>query len=189
MTMRKIQAKATRARILETATRLFQTRGYHGTGMAEIALAAGAPKGLVYHHFPGGKAAIAASALEGVTAAVLTRLTEPKDQSTWQNLADLAREIASWGESRAWREGSLFAAFGIDLSLEDPSLAGLLLAHQNALVAALTARWEHEGHARAAARDRAFLALAALEGAMLAACLAQDGAPLLAIARAFDAYA
>ena len=45
----------TRERILRAATRLFQTRGYHGARLSEILDVAHAPKGSLYHHFPGGK--------------------------------------------------------------------------------------------------------------------------------------
>ncbi len=38
------------------ASNLFRRTGYTGTGMKQIAQAAGAPFGSIYHFFPGGKA-------------------------------------------------------------------------------------------------------------------------------------
>lgn len=51
-----------RARMIETAARLFRREGYDGVGVARILEESGAPRGSLYHHFPGGKAEIAAEA-------------------------------------------------------------------------------------------------------------------------------
>jgi len=40
-----------RARILEAATRVFASRGYHGARVSDIAREAGIAYGLVYHYF------------------------------------------------------------------------------------------------------------------------------------------
>lgn len=42
---------AARERIIETAFRLFLTRGYAGTSMAELVTETGLSKGALYHHF------------------------------------------------------------------------------------------------------------------------------------------
>lgn len=57
-------AKTTRQRFLDSASELFQRQGYSGTGLAEITERSGAPKGSLYHHFPGGKEQLAEEALE-----------------------------------------------------------------------------------------------------------------------------
>jgi TetR/AcrR family transcriptional repressor of lmrAB and yxaGH operons len=51
-----------RERILRAALSHFQRHGYHGAGLAEILEEARAPKGSLYHHFPGGKAQLARAA-------------------------------------------------------------------------------------------------------------------------------
>lgn len=45
----------TRARILDASSELFRRNGYPGTGLKQIAAAAAAPFGSIYHFFPGGK--------------------------------------------------------------------------------------------------------------------------------------
>lgn len=42
-------------RMIETTARLLQHRGYHGVSLNEILVAAEAPRGSFYFHFPGGK--------------------------------------------------------------------------------------------------------------------------------------
>lgn len=49
--------------MIRAAADLLQRRGYHGTGVAEILTQAGAPRGSLYHHFPGGKRQITIEAI------------------------------------------------------------------------------------------------------------------------------
>jgi AcrR family transcriptional regulator len=48
-------ATYTKERIVHAGAELFRRQGYTGTGIKEIAAAAAAPFGSVYHFFPGGK--------------------------------------------------------------------------------------------------------------------------------------
>ena len=48
--------------MIEGATELFRKRGYSGTGFREVIALTGAPRGSIYHHFPGGKAQLVAEA-------------------------------------------------------------------------------------------------------------------------------
>ncbi|MEL7150132.1 MAG: TetR/AcrR family transcriptional regulator [Pseudomonadota bacterium] len=52
----------TREKLAWTAAKLFQEKGYHGAGLAEILKATGLPKGSLYHHFPNGKSDLALEA-------------------------------------------------------------------------------------------------------------------------------
>ena len=54
----------TRQRMLDTAADLFQSQGYHATGLTQLTTAGGAPKGSLYFHFPGGKEQLAAEAVQ-----------------------------------------------------------------------------------------------------------------------------
>lgn len=61
MKVTKAQAKANRARIVETASKLFRERGYDGVGVADLMAAAGFTHGGFYKHF-GSKADLMAEA-------------------------------------------------------------------------------------------------------------------------------
>ena len=52
----------TRERILNAATIIFRRKGFEGAGLNEILKASAATKGSLYHHFPAGKADLAAAA-------------------------------------------------------------------------------------------------------------------------------
>src|SRR5215471_11688033 len=63
------RGRATRAQVIEVATRLFAERGYDGTSVEEVQAAAGISRGSLYHHFPG-KEALFWAVLEEVGARI-----------------------------------------------------------------------------------------------------------------------
>jgi|SRR5471032_732402 len=63
------RAKRSRAQILAAALKLFSRVGYHGTSLRDIARAARASTGNVYHHFPD-KEAIFTALIEEYLAAI-----------------------------------------------------------------------------------------------------------------------
>ena len=54
----------TRSRLVNAMQRTLQRNGLHGTGLTELLAQAKAPKGSLYHHFPGGKEELALAAIE-----------------------------------------------------------------------------------------------------------------------------
>lgn len=53
----------TKEKFIETASRLFEVKGYNATGLNEILSESGAPKGSLYYHFPKGKEQLALEAI------------------------------------------------------------------------------------------------------------------------------
>src|SRR5260370_15887369 len=53
----------TRERLLHAAAGLFRSQGYASTGLTQVLAEGGAPKGVLYFHFPGGKEQLAAEAV------------------------------------------------------------------------------------------------------------------------------
>jgi TetR/AcrR family transcriptional repressor of lmrAB and yxaGH operons len=53
----------TKEKFIETASRLFEIKGYNATGLNEILSESGAPKGSLYYHFPKGKEQLALEAV------------------------------------------------------------------------------------------------------------------------------
>ncbi len=64
------KGEETKLRILSAASELLAEQGYHGTGIQPLLKRAGAPRGSVYFHFPGGKDEITAAAIEMVAEQV-----------------------------------------------------------------------------------------------------------------------
>jgi AcrR family transcriptional regulator len=63
--------------LLRAAERLFGDKGYEATSLDDIAARAGVTKGALYHHFPGGKAAL----FESVVLRLQGRLAQAMDQA------------------------------------------------------------------------------------------------------------
>src|SRR5487761_805866 len=61
------RGQATRAHLIDVATRLFAAHGYDGTSIEAVLSESGASRGSLYHHFPG-KEALFWAVLEGIAA-------------------------------------------------------------------------------------------------------------------------
>lgn len=61
----------TRERMVDAATELFALHGYGGVGLSAILEKSGAPRGSMYHHFPGGKAQLAAAVIDRASTAMV----------------------------------------------------------------------------------------------------------------------
>ena len=69
------RGQATRAHLVEVATRLFAARGYDDTSIEAVLAESGVSRGSLYHHFPG-KDALFWAVLEGIAARVGRHLEE-----------------------------------------------------------------------------------------------------------------
>jgi TetR/AcrR family transcriptional repressor of lmrAB and yxaGH operons len=90
-----------REQIVATTCTLMETQGYHATGLNQILAASGAPKGSLYHYFPGGKEELAVSAVERSSCTVAryieTQLAAHADPAVAMTalLYDLANYVAA----------------------------------------------------------------------------------------------
>lgn len=87
----------TRDRIIKAATRLFQLKGYHATGLNEILKESNAPKGSLYYYFPKGKEQLALESIEltkvfveGLIREKLSRIEDPVEsiKNSIEEMAD-----------------------------------------------------------------------------------------------------
>lgn len=66
----------TKHRLLRSTGRLLQTRGFFATGVTDILITSGIPRGSLYHHFPDGKEQVAAGAIEQSGHSIVHALRE-----------------------------------------------------------------------------------------------------------------
>jgi TetR/AcrR family transcriptional repressor of lmrAB and yxaGH operons len=170
-----LSALPTRQRIVRAAIRLFQERGYHGVGLAEILSEARAPKGSLYHHFPQGKAQLAITAVEAIAAdyEALFERWRSRGVCAAEIVRRLARTQMQWLAQTEWRQAGLFAVLVQGFVPEAPELHATL-ATIHARRQQLLERALREDGAQDA-RGLAALALAALDGGMIQAAAAHDG--------------
>jgi TetR/AcrR family transcriptional regulator, lmrAB and yxaGH operons repressor len=166
-----------RERMIRSAMMLFRERGIEGTSFADVIEHSGAPRGSIYHHFPGGKAELAEEATRyagDLIAGGLAAALREKDPATALN-----RFVENW---RLVLTESEFAGCPVvaatlegDRSPAARDRAGVAFARwQGLLGKALAAR----GVAPERAASVATLAIAAIEGAIVLSRAELSVAPL-----------
>ena len=150
------------------------TRGYHGVGLTELLTTAQAPKGVLYHHFPGGKAELAVCAIESVVAKlgadldkVLQRAGDPVNAlGAW--MAQAQRVLAGSG----FASGCPLATIALESTPDDEAIRAALAKGFATLRARLSEALTGVGVAPAQARGVAALIVSSYEGALLQARVA-----------------
>jgi TetR/AcrR family transcriptional regulator, lmrAB and yxaGH operons repressor len=156
----------TRERLLVAAQRLFRKRGYHATGLSDILEAALAPKGSLYHHFPGGKEAIGVCVVEKISSSLLSLLTQSRARTTEAVLLKTGAQMLTAMEKTNYELCTLFAAFSAERKTS-PQLGQAVTRAYGELTAAIEALLLRDGLTARAAKDKALLVTALMEGGLL----------------------
>jgi TetR/AcrR family transcriptional repressor of lmrAB and yxaGH operons len=156
-----------RDRIVEATITLMRRSGYSGAGLNEILRESGAPKGSMYHYFPGGKRQVAGEALAAYARQILAMFDE--SLSTGRTPGAKVRALfdarAKRLEKSAFRMSCAAGAACLDLD-DDLDLVRLAIASAFADWIALIAKHFRFADSR---RTRSFagLVLTAIEGAYI----------------------
>jgi AcrR family transcriptional regulator len=169
--------------MLDSAITLFASRGVAATSLRDVVAHSGAPRGSIYHHFPGAKAELAEDATRragDLMARLVTKVVDSADP-----VAAVEAMVDHWSGvllGSDFDTGCPVAAAA--LSPEDTpaarSAAGVAFSTwEQALADALVRR---DVPADTAA-DRAALIVSAIEGALLVSRARRTDAPLRAVGR------
>lgn len=170
----------TRTRLIHAMRDALQRRGLHGVGLNEILASAQAPKGVLYHHFPGGKTALAVAAIEDTAAemgAALDRLMQQEPDPALA-LQAWVRSALKHLQASGFERGCPLATVALESTAGDAPLRQALDQAFATLRGHVGAALQRVGHEPADAEALAALVLAAYEGGLLQARVAQDLAPL-----------
>lgn len=167
-------APGTQERLIAAMLDALRTRGYHGVGLTELLAAAQAPKGVLYHHFPGGKTELAVRAIESVVARlgadldkVLQRTADPVDAlAAWMGSAQ--RVLAGSGFS----SGCPLATIALESTPEDAAIRAALADGFATIRGRLADALAGAGLPPDQARGAAALIVSSYEGALLQARVA-----------------
>ena len=173
-------APGTRERLIAAMTDALRRRGLHGIGLTELLAQAGAPKGVLYHHFPGGKTELAVAAIDDVVARMLGWLD-----------GLLAREGDPIEAARQWMQGATqylsstgfhagcpLATVALESTPDDHALREALARAFATLRERIALALEHAGEPRESAQGVAALIVAAYEGGLLQARVAHSTEPI-----------
>lgn len=170
----------TRTRLVGAMARALQRRGLHGVGLTELLAEAGAPKGVLYHHFPGGKTELAVAAIDAVAArlgASLAALASRPDMllpqlQRWLEGAEQALQDSGF------EQGCPLATVALESAAEDVTLREALARAFAGLRTQLAGALAAAGIEAARAPALAALIVASYEGALLQARVAGQPQPM-----------
>jgi len=154
-----------RDRMIDSAIALFRERGVADTSMRDVVEHSGAPRGSIYHHFPGGKDQLAQEATERAGAFIAVLLESLAEQDP---AAAIDKFVGYWrGSLKAagFRDGCPAAAAA--LYSDSPAAtkaAGDAFSRWESLLAGSL---ERRGRASGEAASLATLTIAAVEGALI----------------------
>ena len=167
-----------RKRLLDGARRLLAEKGYAGMELRDVAIVGEAPRGSIYHHFPGGKRqlAVEAAELEGteIHAAIERSLAERGVGETLTMFGEMFRRRV---KDKPERLGCPVAAAALARP-EDPALAAAATAAFQSWEAPIAHALRDEGVDEKDAETFAGLVVSTIEGALVRARAAGDEAPL-----------
>ncbi len=173
-------------RLIAAMTDALQRRGLHGSGLTDLLAQAEAPKGVLYHHFPGGKTELAVAAIN----ATVTRVCDNLDKALL-GAADPGAALLGWvdGAQRrldasGYERGCPLATIALETTNDDgeirAALASGFAAIRQRIADALTA----SGYKAAEAAAVAALLVAADEGGLLQARVAGNMEPMSQVSAA-----
>jgi AcrR family transcriptional regulator len=183
-------AVKTDQRIVRSMWELLRVQGYAATGLQQLAGAAQAPIGSIYHHFRGGKREVAAAALRDSGAAYIQLLPMLLDRHADLPAAIDAAFAAAADDMAAtgWANMCPVGTVAGEIADTEPEL--------RQVAAEVIASWVDEGTgylasrglSRTDARAAMYALLTALEGGFLLARAQRTTEPLLAAGHAISAY-
>lgn len=163
-----------RAILLSQLETVFESRGYEGATLNQLAEASGLGKASLYHHFPGGKAEMAAVLLRGAVARLEAKAFA-RLQSTEPARQRLARFIEGFADyTQQGERNCLIAVFSQGSAAEVHGEA--VAAQFDTWLQRLSAVYEDSGCRPKRAQREAAALLAGLYGYLLTAQLLRDPA-------------
>ncbi|MBI3149747.1 MAG: TetR/AcrR family transcriptional regulator [Betaproteobacteria bacterium] len=175
----KSETPGTRQRLVLATLELLQRQGLHGFGVSEVLARAEAPKGVLYHHFPGGKVELAIAAIETAVAQLLHGLQVVQAAGT-----DPVAALRHWLDRAHQRLvksgfdlGCPLAGVALESTAADQQLREALARGFAAIRDELAKTFALAGLTRPRARKFATLVISAYEGALLQARIAGELKP------------
>lgn len=182
---RKNDPEGVRARFLDVAAELFQSRGYCATGMQAIFEEAGVTAGAFYHHFEGKKDLALAVIEERVAVEVEQTWIAPvrEAKTTLEGVTAVFKNIATQLEARRAVRGCPLNNLTLELAFADPDfqqgLAKVFAHWQSEIEAKLKQDMNEQALPRSKPGPLAAYIVAVYSGAMALSKVQQSAAPLL----------
>jgi len=172
--------------MIDGTIRLLATRGLQGSSFSEVLKLTKAPRGSIYHHFPGGKDQLVSEAIERASKQALA-FVDADDDATPLEITD--RFIEMWRdllEKSQQRAGC--SVLAVAVAADSPDLidrAGRIFRSWEAM---LTERFTAGGMTSNEATELATVLIAACEGAVVLSRAERSLEPLDRVARVLRSF-
>jgi len=171
---------STRERLVAAMADQLARRGLHGVGLSELLAQAKAPKGVMYHHFPGGKQALAVAAIEQIAQRIGDSLDhllrkEPDPVAALQIWIQAAQRRL---DTSGFEHGCPLATVALESTAQDTELRAALASAFGTLRRRMADALVRSGLADPMAHGLASLMVATYEGGLIQARVAGSSAPM-----------
>lgn len=175
-----VKGDQTRARLIDAARSLVEARGYFGAGLNEVIEAGKAPRGSLYHHFPGGKDQLIAEAIaaSGQEIDTLLRALADDAPSAKTLVESVLNALADRMEEAAYAKGCPIATVALEVAATNDALQKVCAEAYDGWQRALADRLVADGHTPDHAEDLACSVLALIEGALVLARAQRSRVPI-----------
>ncbi len=171
----------TRERLIGAMRDSIQRQGMNATGLSEVLHDAGAPKGVLYHHFPGGKTALTVAAIDASVEQLAASLARAVSHGN-DVLDSLERWLVRSAEAlRAadFVRGCPLATVALESTPEDVDIRAALAAGFERMRVIIAQQLEAQSRTELDASSMAFAIVAAYEGGLLQARVSGDIEPMV----------
>lgn len=178
-----------REQILQATCTLLEKQGYHGSGLNEIVLESGAPKGSLYHYFPEGKEQIAQQAvlLSGRETAERIRNGLPKRAGASKAIHDFVLKIAEAVERSGFAAGGPLTAIAMETATKSERINLACREAYGMIQSAFENKLLECGYEKNAAVEMALFITASIEGGIILSRTYHTADPLRNVAKQLKA--
>ncbi|GAB1262978.1 TetR/AcrR family transcriptional regulator [Aurantivibrio plasticivorans] len=174
-----------RDNLVNTAIKLFRTKGYAATGLNDILSLSGAPKGSLYHYFPAGKEQLACECLEVAGNKVSITLKDLANNATSPEefISEYCSLLSGWMHDSAFTEGCPITTVLLECAPNSPNITVSCEKIFNEWLRIIECFLKNKGRDDTEAEDYAEFILSAIEGALILARVQRSAMPLARTAK------
>ena len=174
----------TKSILIDTATTLFQQKGYKNVGLNEILKACNVTKGALYHHFPNGKEELLITCLHGLNEVITTDIEAifSRQLSTKDAILSMIDKLIHNFEQNGTIIGYTFSSIVSEMAtMSEPVRSACSALYEN-IQHHYYEKLITDGYSKESASAIAMLLTASIEGAMMLCLTQKSTTPLKTIA-------
>ena len=174
----------TKSLLIDTATTLFQQKGYKSVGLNEILKACNVTKGALYHHFPNGKEELLITCLHGLNEVITTDIEAifSRHPLTKDAILSMIDKLVHNFEKNGTIIGYTFSSIVSEMAtMSEPVRTACSALYEN-IQHLYYEKLITEGYSNESASAIALLLTVSIEGAMMLCLTQKSTTPLKTIA-------